>query len=434
MKKLILLVMIASCTHLSQAQILKRISDRAQRRVEQKIDQKVDKTVDDAVDGKKKNKKNGKNTGDNSNGGNTEGGGNSINGGSNGQSGSLKSYSQFDFVPGEQLIAEEDFSQDALGDFPDKWNTNSTGELVTVDGSSGKWLSLAKDGVFMPEFITSLPENFTLELEVLCNPDYSFYSTPLYLYLAALPNRKDFHQYKFLGPARREGVEVTLHPADASLKKGYTGFKTWSAGKEGMKNKITTSQFFGKSDNRVKVSIWRQKQRLRVYLNEEKVWDVPRAFEPAQKYNTVMLITGRIHQPQDRYLVHGLRLAAGAPDTRNKLITEGKFVTHGILFDVNSDRIKPASYGVLKEIAQVLSENAAVKVKIIGHTDSDGDDKSNLELSKRRAAAVKAALSKEFGIDGSRMETDGKGEAQPADKNDTPTGKASNRRVEFIKL
>ncbi len=101
---------------------------------------------------------------------------------------------------------------------------------------------------------------------------------------------------------------------------------------------------------------------------------------------------------------------------------------------MNKDVIKPESYGTLKSIANVLSENQDVKVKIVGHTDSDGDDASNLDLSKRRAEAVKNALEKEFSIDGSRMQTDGKGETQPVDKNNTVTGKANNRRVEFIKL
>jgi outer membrane protein OmpA-like peptidoglycan-associated protein len=104
------------------------------------------------------------------------------------------------------------------------------------------------------------------------------------------------------------------------------------------------------------------------------------------------------------------------------------------LFDVNSDKIKSASYGTLKEIATVLNENADVKVKIVGHTDSDGDDAKNLELSKKRAAAVKAALSAEFGIDASRMETTGMGETKPAGDNKTAEGKAQNRRVEFVKL
>jgi OmpA-OmpF porin, OOP family len=75
-----------------------------------------------------------------------------------------------------------------------------------------------------------------------------------------------------------------------------------------------------------------------------------------------------------------------------------------------------------------------VKVRIVGHTDSDGDDNSNLDLSKRRAASVKSSLASEFGIEEARMETDGKGETEPVSDNNTPQGKANNRRVEFIKI
>ena len=184
----------------------------------------------------------------------------------------------------------------------------------------------------------------------------------------------------------------------------------------------------------MKVSIWRQKNRLRVYMNEEKIWDVPRAFSNDVNYNTLLIMRHTSHNPEDRFLFSNLRLAVGAADTRNRLVTEGRFVTRGILFDVNSDKIKGESYGVLKEISTVLKENAELKIKIIGHTDSDGDDKSNLDLSKRRAESVKAMLSKEFGIDATRIQADGKGESEPVDKNTSSEGKANNRRVEFIKL
>ena len=119
---------------------------------------------------------------------------------------------------------------------------------------------------------------------------------------------------------------------------------------------------------------------------------------------------------------------------RSKLLTEGKLVSYGIYFDVNKDVVKPESYGTLKEIADVLNENPEVKVKIVGHTDSDGADPANLDLSKRRGASVKDELVKDFGIDASRLESDGMGETQPVAPNDTPVNKALNRRVEFIKL
>jgi len=69
----------------------------------------------------------------------------------------------------------------------------------------------------------------------------------------------------------------------------------------------------------------------------------------------------------------------------------------------------------------------------VGHTDSDGADAANLDLSKRRAAAVKNELVKTFNVNGDRLITDGMGESQPVSPNDTPSNKALNRRVEFIK-
>jgi outer membrane protein OmpA-like peptidoglycan-associated protein len=172
---------------------------------------------------------------------------------------------------------------------------------------------------------------------------------------------------------------------------------------------------------------------VRVYCNEEKVWDLPKALATDAQLNA-LIFSLQYAEPTSQYYLGNLRLAAGAPDTRNKFLTEGKWITHGILFDVNSANIKAESYGSLKEIGNVLKENSDVKVKIVGHTDTDGSDANNLDLSKHRAASVKAMLTKEFGIDESRMETDGKGESEPIDKNDNPAGKANNRRVEFIKL
>jgi outer membrane protein OmpA-like peptidoglycan-associated protein len=133
-------------------------------------------------------------------------------------------------------------------------------------------------------------------------------------------------------------------------------------------------------------------------------------------------------------MVTNFRIAAGMPDMRSKLITEGKLVSYGIYFDVNKDVVKPESYGTLKGIADVLKENPTVRVKIVGHTDSDGADAANLDLSKRRGASVKEELVKNFGIDASRLESDGLGETKPVAPNDTPSNKALNRRVEFIKL
>ncbi len=200
-----------------------------------------------------------------------------------------------------------------------------------------------------------------------------------------------------------------------------------------MKNETDQAQFHAGKKLFAHISIWRQKQRLLVFINENKVWDVPRAFDVGNNYNSVVFQTGGFHSDNDKYYIANLRLASGAPDTRNKLITEGKFVTSGILFDFQSAVIKPGNYGIIKEIANVLNEDAEVKVKIIGHTSNDGDAAANLELSKKRAAAVNSILVKNYNIGESRLTTDGKGGAEPTDKGTTAEAKANNRRVEFIK-
>jgi OmpA-OmpF porin, OOP family len=150
------------------------------------------------------------------------------------------------------------------------------------------------------------------------------------------------------------------------------------------------------------------------------------------KYTRLRLAT--IHSAEATFFVSNIKVTTAAPDTRNKLLTEGKLVTYGIYFDVNKDVVKPESYGTLNDIAKVLKENPTVKIKIVGHTDADGAAASNLDLSKRRGSAVKNELIKTFGIDASRLESDGMGSTQPVAANDNPDNKAKNRRVEFIKL
>jgi OmpA-OmpF porin, OOP family len=62
---------------------------------------------------------------------------------------------KYDFVPGERIIAYEDFSNTEIGDFPTRWNTNASAEVVTLNNKPGKWLKITKEGTFHPEYITT---------------------------------------------------------------------------------------------------------------------------------------------------------------------------------------------------------------------------------------------------------------------------------------
>ena len=438
----------------THAQILKDISNRVKQKTEQRANQKIDQTIDkglDQVDKSAKDATKKKDTSgtaghpNDSNTGNKQSSENNSttnNSGANSQPGknmeeaSFKTYSKFDFIPGDKVIAYDDFSKDAIGDFPATWNTNSSGEVVTASGQQGHWLMVRKPGRFIPEYIKDLPDNFTCEYDVICNEKFSFYSPVFSVFFLTGKNGNEALEYSFIPLDKRSGVKIGVHPANAGSNGGTAYAESFEDGASVIKNQVSSAQFNSNAGKtKLHVSIWRQKQRLRVYLNEEKAFDLPRAFPADKTYSTVLFeLWGEMNNDNDRYVFGNIKLSVGSPDTRNKLITEGKFVTSGILFDVNSDKIKPESYGVMKDIANVLTENSAVRVKIIGHTDADGSDADNLALSKKRAESVKASLGKDFGIDASRLETDGKGESQPVDKNTTAEGKANNRRVEFVKL
>lgn len=340
----------------------------------------------------------------------------------------LTSYSKFDFVPGEKVIFFDDFTTGNIGDFPANWNTNGTGEIVTVSGFTDRWLKWSAGVEYAPGLKITFPENFTMEFDILM-VDIEEKDKP---YFGVVFYQNDKDKWESNEGAGASGGAYFLNQGDWEVYRWSTA--GGDAERVGGTAQISNAALYGKKAH---ISVWGQKQRLRIYVNELKVLDIPQGL-PVNKLNRIKFVNNPglnlgNENVGPTYLTN-IRIATGLPDMRNKLITEGKLVTRGILFDVNSDKIKGESYGTLKEIAEVLKANPGVKVKIVGHTDSDGADAANLDLSKRRSEAVKASLQKDFGVDVSGIQTDGKGESEPVSANTTPEGKANNRRVEFIKL
>jgi len=108
----------------------------------------------------------------------------------------------------------------------------------------------------------------------------------------------------------------------------------------------------------------------------------------------------------------------------------GCWVVRDIRFDPGKSDIKPDYYDMLDEIAAVMNANPELKILIEGHTDSQGDEDYNRELSRKRADSVKEYLINAE-VDPFRLQTAGKGESEPVASNDTPEGRAKNRRIEF---
>jgi outer membrane protein OmpA-like peptidoglycan-associated protein len=177
----------------------------------------------------------------------------------------------------------------------------------------------------------------------------------------------------------------------------------------------------------VEFCLWAQQRKMGVYLNGQKVIDV-NEFQFAS-INHFDDIEARFRD----VAIHKVRVAETAPDFSSAIATGGKFVTHGITFDADSDRLKPESAGVLKQIAAALANDPNLKLEVDAYTDSTGDPARNLEISKRRAQAVVSVLVAQFGIDARRLTANGFGMEKPIGSNDTPAGRSENRRVEFVK-
>ena len=105
-------------------------------------------------------------------------------------------------------------------------------------------------------------------------------------------------------------------------------------------------------------------------------------------------------------------------------------VIRGIEFETNKSEIRSGSSSVLDNAAGLLNQYPTLKVMIVGHTDNVGTHDKNVELSRKRAEAVKGYLMKR-GVEANRIETRGEGPDEPVSSNATKAGRQANRRIEF---
>jgi hypothetical protein len=172
---IILVVFFISSTSYAQetvaGKVLKNVKTKTYQRGEQKGEQGTDGVLDKAEDKiknifkkKDKNKKSEAETKETEDAEKEE----NQNQKSSGKTSKkpVKTNSKFDFIAGDKVLGVDDFSTTNVGDFPLGWNTNSSAEIVTLDESDQKWLSITKDGYFQPEFIKDMPDNFTLEFDI----------------------------------------------------------------------------------------------------------------------------------------------------------------------------------------------------------------------------------------------------------------------------
>lgn len=432
MKKIILLIAAGLFFQFSFAQvdvggiIKSKVNDRATQKVEQGVDKGLDKGEEGAKKSvqkkdksekeEKANSKNAKSKSSDEEGNSSSGsGGNGNSGGSSGSGAAssasstenvqsnLKAYGNFDFVPGEKILFEDDFKDSQDGEFPPRWNlisgqgnvNTSNGEpaFVCMEGSLGNSNKI-EPAMKVPNYLGA---SFTLEFDLFISGE-------------------------------DESVFVILKDAEGDLSKALVVTNSGDVHVEYFGGELKAQypadpyHFHGKWHH---ASIAYKNQQIKYYLDQYRVLVIPKSgFEP------VSVMIGLCEKSR----IKNVKLAeGGGMNMLGKILTDGRMVTHAIKFDVNKATIKPESMGFLNDLAKWMKENPSVNLAVEGHTDSDGDNAANQKLSEARAGAVKTQLVS-MGVESSRLAPKGIGETKPMDTNTTPEGKANNRRVEFVKI
>ena len=333
------------------------------------------------------------------------------------------SYAKCDFVPGDEIIFEDTFENEKMGEFPSQWDLmDGYAEVGEVDGRKG--ICFTDDGYgevkpLMKDLTHFLPDVFTIEYDLytdvssgdigehtldfcLGNPDIECWNgfTGWGTYWYRSGDLGSTLNWEFEKPNGGDNVrgEKALHmdTADSPQKEGWNHF-AWSFNKRALKG----------------------------YVNGVRVINIPNAKVPTHFWFH--------HQGNYKYsIITNVRIAKGAVPLYDRLMNDGKIITYAITFETGKADLKPESMVEINRIAKLMQENPALEFEVQGHCDATGSDKVNDPLSQKRAEAIVAALVDQ-GIAAARLTPVGKGSHAPIASNSTDEGRAKNRRVEFVK-
>lgn len=392
--------------------VKKKTEKKIEQRIERKADKAVDKTLDkveekaeDAVTGKKnENTTQKKNETDSTTIEPSKTDTKQL---------PVLTWAKYDFVPGAEIIFEDDFSAEQNGEFPSRWDmTAGTIEIASWGGENVVWLKKTNansPNAILPLLKTRsedyLPEQFTVEMDVYFHKDYNLNRT-YYLFFYDMKN-----QAKIMTPSKPIRVDYNSVTYDL-IGDTYPG-----------QDKLKPAEGWRH------VALSFNKRALKGYLDDMRLMNIPNLeFNP-----TGIMISAHNVSGTGKPFIKNIRIAKGAVPLYDKFLTDGKFVTTGIKFDVAKATIKPESMGTINYVVKMMTDHPELNFSVEGHTDSDGESASNQKLSEARAKAVTETMIN-AGISADRLSSKGYGETKPMTSNDTPEGKAQNRRVEFVKF
>ena len=309
-------------------------------------------------------------------------------------------WRNYDFVPGKTVWAATDFTDEPVGRFPAKQLEFVSGNMQVVEFEGAMVLEATSSSVVRVKLPEALPKAFTIEF---------------YLRI----------------PAGNIGTTVFTSPQTTSVARYAFDyiylFHTPGIYRAG--TQISGTQSRGIVANMVPVKLQVNDTWAIMYVGSERVSQVPTA-----NFGRSDAVEFRINaNARFPAYLSDIVVAVGLDALYETLNTTGEFTTRGIFFDSDSDTLRPESTPTLEELRTALNDHADLKVLVEGHTDDQGEDAHNMDLSRRRAAAVVAYLTSN-GVAANRLNSDGKGESVPVGDNATAEGRQQNRRVVIRKV
>lgn len=409
MKKLLILMCGLWLTTPMNAQFLNRLIDSAKKSAEDAIEQQVNKKVEEGIDKAFNQEVPEKEQQEQQQQEEAEPQQQAVQRQPQASTKTLESaYAKSDFVPGDEIMFEDDLVGEQMGEFPSKWDLlEGNAEIASVNGKTVINLTDISTEIMplMKNQKNYLTEAFTLEFDFLGGSDEkSIYCD----YIIHLKNI--------------EGEDVaTINLNGTASGWAYTSWITASG--EQRENRSAAP---AKEEEWNHAALSFNKRALKVYLNGSRIVNIPNCARP--QYFTLQRSIWEDH----RILMTNVRLCKGAVPLYNRLITDGKIITYAITFDIGKANIKSESMTEINRIAQLMKDNGDLKFEVQGHTDNTGTVAGNQKLSEQRAQAIVNKLV-EMGIAANRLSAKGMGQSAPLADNSTDEGRAKNRRVEFVK-
>ena len=324
---------------------------------------------------------------------------------------SAKVWENYDFVPGNKVMFYTDFSEDRVGNFA-RGLKYITGPMEIVERDDVKMLRATGPGELLVPLGRKLPQKFTLEIDLLTAAN------------APLGDRVRVEGGKSHLQGDEQSVEISWGPQHITLHGG-------GQNRAASQLHLTDEEAAKYVDRPAHLRILMDSGYFKMYANEKRLYNIP---ELQFRRDSVIRLALVGDADNNALFITSVRVAESETDVLyDALLKKGRWVTQGILFATGKAELQPESRPVLKEIASTMKKYGDLKILIEGHTDNVGAAASNLSLSDARAAAVKAALVSDFGLDAARITTKGFGDTKPAAPNTTAVGRAQNRRVEIVK-